>query len=389
MVSLTLSAMVWLVAGQFLLYALGWGLFSLLLKGERRAVAHWGVFMLLTGVGFLLAAQRGEPRTWLAYVGSNICWISGYVSLRRGLECFHRLPVRDAEHLVTLGIIVLAFAVVGPEVERSAWRVVLAYGGGAWIMVRVLLVVNSATRREFGLRTSIALGVPALLMIAMFSVRTLEQLIDPTRVLEMQNVTASNRNMLFGYLAGAAMFNFSFMGLVTMRLVRRLSEQARLDPLTGLPNRRAFEELFAGEWGRLRRGGPGFAVLALDLDHFKRINDAHGHLVGDAVLAQTAQRLRQAARQIDTVARTGGEEFIVLVPQADQQGAFSAAERLRLAVRSEAFTTVRGDLSVTLSIGVAIARADEGDPRTVLQRADRALYDAKTAGRDVTRVAGG
>jgi diguanylate cyclase (GGDEF)-like protein len=247
--------------------------------------------------------------------------------------------------------------------------------------------VNAATRREFGLRTSLALGVPALLLIAMFSARTLEQLVDPGRVLEMQIASAGNRNMLFGYLAGAAMFNFSFMGLVTMRLVRRLSEQARLDPLTGLLNRRAFEELFDGEWGRLRRGGPGFAVLALDLDHFKRINDAHGHLAGDAVLAQTAQRLRQAARQIDTVARTGGEEFIVLVPHADRNGALAVAERLRLAVRQEPFSTPRGNVPVTLSIGVAVARPDETDTRAVLQRADRALYDAKAAGRDISCVA--
>jgi len=381
-----LSPIIWLVAFQFMLYAVGWGLFSVLLRDDRAAVAHWGGFMLLLGGGFLLAAQRDETRSWPAYVVSNILWMAAYVSLRRGLEQFARQPKRDLENLLLLGLAGIGFVVVGPSESSGPWRVLLAYGFGAVILARAVFALRQPMREEFGPRMAWLLAAPGWAMVAAFALRTVQQLIEPGRVLEVHQVTGTNRHMLFGFLLGAAMFNFSFMGLLTLRLVQRLREQAGRDPLTGLLNRRTFEEGFAIEWERLRRGGPAFAVLALDLDHFKRINDVHGHLVGDAVLTQTAQRLRQVARQTDTLARTGGEEFVVLVPQTDRAGALAAAERLRQTVNALPFDIPRGSLPVTLSIGVALAQVGEADPRAVLQRADQALYEAKGAGRDCCRA---
>jgi diguanylate cyclase (GGDEF)-like protein len=381
-----LSPIIWLVAFQFTLYAVGWGLFSLLLRDERAAVAHWGGFMLLLGAGFLLAAQRGEPHTWAAYVGSNILWMASYVSLRRGLEHFARQPTRDLENALLLGLASIGFVIAGPGAGSAPWRVALAYGFGAVILGRAVFALRRPMRDEFGPRLAWLLAAPGWAMVASFVLRTVQQVLDPGRVLEVHQISDTNRHMLVGFLGGAAMFNFSFMGLLTMRLVERLREQAGRDPLTNLLNRRSFEEGFALEWERLRRGGPGFAVLALDLDHFKRINDTHGHLVGDMALTQTAQRLRQVARQMDILARTGGEEFVVLVPHADRAGALAAAERLRLAVSTAPFDAPRGALPVTLSVGVALAQGDEADPRAVLQRADQALYEAKAAGRNCSRL---
>jgi diguanylate cyclase (GGDEF)-like protein len=381
-----LSPIIWLVAFQFIVYAVGWGLFSLLLRDERAAVANWGGFMLLLGAAFLLAAQRGEPRTWAAYVGSNILWMSSYVLLSRGMAHFIRRPQRDLENLLLLGLASLGFVVAGPGADNGPWRVILAYGFGAVILGRAWFASLRPLLAELGPRMAWPLSTPGGLIVAVFALRTVQQVFDFGRVLEVHQISDTNRHMLFGFLFGAAMFNFSFMGLLTLRLVERLRDQAGRDPLTGLLNRRTFEEGFAAEWERLRRGGPGFAVLALDLDHFKRVNDTHGHLVGDMVLTQTAQRLRQVARQMDTLARTGGEEFVVLVPQTDRAGALAAAERLRRAVSAAPFDIPRGALPVTLSVGVALAKADEADPRAVLQRADQALYEAKAAGRDCSRA---
>ena len=131
----------------------------------------------------------------------------------------------------------------------------------------------------------------------------------------MHQKTASNQGLLFGYLLGAAMINFTFMGLAMLRKVGRLRDQARQDPLTGLFNRRVLDQAALAAWDRWKGGSEPFAALSLDLDFFKRVNDAHGHLAGDGLLKQVAWRLSAAVRKVDTVARTGGEEFVVLLPQ--------------------------------------------------------------------------
>src|SRR5262249_13750102 len=132
---------------------------------------------------------------------------------------------------------------------------------------------------------------------------------------------------------------------------------------------------------RMRRGGGGWAVLLVDIDHFKRVNDLFGHTTGDEVLCRVAQTLRLSAREMDTVARMGGEEFCVLAPMTDLHGAALLAERLRQAVAASADGP--DDVSVTVSIGVALASTAPNETATsALSRADVALYRAKANGRD-------
>jgi len=116
----------------------------------------------------------------------------------------------------------------------------------------------------------------------------------------------------------------------------------------------------------------------IDLDHFKKINDDCGHLVGDRVLGELAQRLARGVRAVDVVGRWGGEEFLLLCPNTDQDGAQAVAEKLRASVSAEPF---QAGISLTISLGVAIATGKEA-PDAVLDRADRALYEAKEAGRN-------
>lgn len=374
--------MVWLVAAQFFLYAAGWALFSRLLPDQRAAVVHWGLFMLFMGLGLMLVSQRDEPRAWVPYVGANLTFCAGYVSLRRGLEVFLRMKPRDTEHLLTYGAAVVGFAALGVDASEGALRVALAYAFGAWVLTRSVVTALPPLHAEFGRRLSWVVSVPALLLIVMFSYRVVQQLVDLDQALEMHRYTATNQRFLMGYLFGAALFNFSFMALLTSRMVARLRDQTRRDPLTNLLNRRALEEELQTQWQGLGRGGPGFALLALDLDHFKRVNDRHGHLAGDAVLTQTALRLRSAVRDLDIVARTGGEEFVVLLPQSTPEAALAAAQRLRQAVSAAAFEWPGHAIVLTVSVGVSMTRQDDVNAQQVLQRADRALYRAKEQGRN-------
>jgi diguanylate cyclase (GGDEF)-like protein len=162
------------------------------------------------------------------------------------------------------------------------------------------------------------------------------------------------------------------------RLLAQLADEGRHDPLTGLLNRRGFDERAQLERVRARREQRPIAVLALDIDHFKRVNDEWGHEVGDRVLARTAQLLVEQTRDIDVVARFGGEEFVVLAPGVDDAEAQRLAERLREVLALAASAELP---AVRASVGIAAAVAPESVDR-LLQAADVALYRAKRAGRD-------
>ena len=165
--------------------------------------------------------------------------------------------------------------------------------------------------------------------------------------------------------------------------MRELRLLATRDALTGVLNRRAFDALLAGESDRARRLGRPLAMVVLDLDHFKKINDTHGHPAGDAVLATVARVLESEVRSIDKVARIGGEEFAVLLMEMDADGGFAVAKRLVTAVRGRPVVVNGGSpLAVTISAGVAALPVHGGTDGAFLTAADKALYTAKHDGRD-------
>lgn len=161
----------------------------------------------------------------------------------------------------------------------------------------------------------------------------------------------------------------------------RLYRLAITDGLTGLYNRQHLAERLREEVDRAHRYTQPLTLLLVDLDHFKRFNDRHGHQVGDEVLEQVAARIVGATRESDLVARYGGEEFVALLPNTGREGGQRAATRLLESIRSAPIETSSGPLSVTFSVGGALLNTRE-EPRDLLARADAALYQAKSQGRD-------
>ncbi len=159
--------------------------------------------------------------------------------------------------------------------------------------------------------------------------------------------------------------------------------EARTDALTRLPNRRAFDDETARRLAEFQRHGRAFCAIILDVDHFKRFNDAHGHRAGDEVLRGMGKVLRDNARRMDVPARYGGEEFAVVLPQTSIDEAKAVAERVRRAIDETHVRFEGTDLHVTASIGVAEIRGSE-DLAALIQRADEAMYAAKSAGRNCT-----
>jgi diguanylate cyclase (GGDEF)-like protein len=160
-------------------------------------------------------------------------------------------------------------------------------------------------------------------------------------------------------------------------LVEQLQKVAATDPLTGLANRRTFEETLHRELGRSLRTRDPLTLMMIDLDHFKQLNDTYGHPAGDKVLRSVAAVLARECREFDVVARYGGEEFAVIAPSCGEDDAKQLAERLRAAV-----TEVDDPSPITASIGIAVFREGAADEPALVRAADRALYRAKRAGRD-------
>ena len=169
--------------------------------------------------------------------------------------------------------------------------------------------------------------------------------------------------------------------IANAQLFSEVQNLAITDSLTGLYNRRGFGALALREVERARRTGHALAVLALDIDHFKQINDTYGHAVGDQVLCGIGERCRASIREIDVLGRIGGEEIAIMLPGASRATAFQAAERLRRAIAEHPIPSSRGPIAATISIGVATAQ-EAPDLAHLLDAADHALYRAKAAGRN-------
>jgi diguanylate cyclase (GGDEF)-like protein len=206
------------------------------------------------------------------------------------------------------------------------------------------------------------------------------------------HIESHRKNAAYTRVAEAGLLALAALMLLTLLLARPLlrafrwteeqASEARVDSLTGLANRRALEEVLAAEISRAQRFTHQLAVVLLDLDRFKEINDSFGHAAGDVMLRAVSRLLIGLARQGDTVARWGGEEFVVVLPETDLAGAHRFAERLRRTIEAQAV----GDMQTSTSCGVA-TMLPEDNVEELLRAADQALYQAKTNGRNRTEIA--
>jgi diguanylate cyclase (GGDEF)-like protein len=168
-----------------------------------------------------------------------------------------------------------------------------------------------------------------------------------------------------------------------------LLKMSHRDGLTGLYNQAYMQEQLERELARCRRSGHDLSVIMFDVDHFKQVNDKHGHQAGDEVLRRIATLIKDCVRSADLAARYGGEEFLLILPDSDQKGAFLCAERLRRTVEQEVVHAHQADVSVTISLGIACYSVKTRDlsRHDIVRAADMALYESKHFGRNRTTVA--
>lgn len=246
---------------------------------------------------------------------------------------------------------------------------------------RLMLMVASAV---FGIaamltHVELAMSLPAPRVVALALVLALPALIGYIAARRF----GVSRRVAFLRIIREQRVNDALQAEVAKRQVleAELRRLAETDPLTGVSNRRRFEAVAADELSRARRLGLPVTLCLLDLDHFKRINDTHGHGAGDEVLIAVARLCRDHLRTSDVVARLGGEEFVILLPETGLGKAEHLCTRLLAAVAAEPVHAGATEIPVTATAGLAEARAGES-LAALLERADRALYEGKAAGRD-------
>ena len=219
-----------------------------------------------------------------------------------------------------------------------------------------------------------------ILFIALWT-DTLDELFEPPKLL---TTILEDSFQVIG-------FSLIIVGIYTWikhnnKITQQLHELAKTDSLTGLLNRRYFLEKVNVEIEKSRRYNNGFSILMIDIDHFKSINDNYGHHSGDAVLREFSKVIVGNMRKTDIISRWGGEEFLVLIPESNAESCFNVAEKLRLHIENISVVAEKLVIKFTVSIGIAILKNEDHTSEVLINRADKALYEAKQNGRNCVRV---
>ncbi len=350
----------------------------------RIRLRHWGLIYaiyLAAGAMFGVVVRFGVLEPW-----ALACWfallsvgqLAIFAAIRSGWSrCLADPSMTIAQ--ILLGIVAVTFGYAVSGDARSATLLPL--------MLLLVFGAFTVSWRGIAALTALALCVLAATMLAMHA-------LHPGRyadVVDLSNFLVCI--VLLPATSAVAMIFGSFRERLRHErkqleaALGRIQDLATRDELTGLPNRRQAQELLAAEAQRQRRSGKTFAVALIDLDHFKHINDRHGHAGGDEALRRFAREARDELREIDTIARWGGEEFLVLMPDVDGAAATSAMNRLRLRIMALSLAHERGEIRFTFSAGVA-AHDGRGGVAETVSRADEACYRAKADGRNRVDLAG-
>ncbi|MES2682390.1 MAG: GGDEF domain-containing protein [Pseudomonadota bacterium] len=369
-----------------IVYALLGGLQLVLWRLQRSetAMLFWGLSLLCCGLGALLVILRGVLPDWLSIGVANVLASLGYLMSTVGLLRFAHRPVAWVWVLSTPVLIGLLFVFVpffaqhaGPRVVLMAALLVLVAGINLGICWRA--------QRQEPLRLR-QIAMTAFAVTGLFSILRATVTVFYTPPADFMDPSKTQPLLMLIGLALLLFWNLSLMLMPGERLQNQLRRAAQDDALTNLLNRGGFNGLARRQLERCRHSAKPASVLLMDLDHFKRVNDSHGHDAGDRLLCAFAETVRAQSRATDLVARYGGEEFCALLPGADHQAAVVIAERIR---QQFAKVTVPVDdiaLGTTVSIGVAEIAAAE-TVEAALLRADQALYAAKREGRNRVTLA--
>jgi len=364
-----------LVAVQFLIHALGWGMGAEVFRAWRGAEGHFAAHWLLLACGLLLYVPAWPSGSAPRNLGDLLIVLAMVLQYRgMALHWQQRAADRACLALMLASALVVLFS-LGRE-SGHGLRVATVCVGVALMLLATVRLIWQRGRALAPLFAAIASAGYAVLALALLARAVQALLVPPQTKISIDAPGSSNLLLVILVMAVGGLINLAQIRLVLGRVWQVLNAHAYTDALTETVNRRGLLQQVERLHQRARNGEPAYALLMIDVDHFKAINDRHGHAGGDEVLQRVARCLREGLRRGDVVARWGGEEFCVLLPQTEPAAALALAERLARTIAA------LGSPQVTVSIGLAQARALLESFEDVIRRADAALYQAKQAGRN-------
>jgi diguanylate cyclase (GGDEF)-like protein len=373
---------------QLALYALAWLAVGWTVRLHHRASHNWAMGWFCSALATFVFYWRPPWLGYLIDLVNNALLMAAFIFLYRGTAIYARKAPSLWVVIAGSSALLLVEVMRLVDVSQVTLRVWLLTVGLAAPMAATARLLWQVSPTWLGNRTltRLILTFPPLLTIAMFGMRAVIISLSAAEIAtNMQTDSARDAYMTIAFLTFLGLFNFSLFMLVFSALVNHLETLSSHDQLTGLKNRRAILELMRKEHARFLRTATPYSLIMIDIDHFKAVNDQHGHLVGDEVLHTLAQRLKSDVRGSDSLARLGGEEFLLLLPASKLEAGHAYAQRLRESVEATPFSTAAGDLAITISLGVAQSEPQDSQSAAVMGRADQALYQAKGDGRNCVR----
>lgn len=349
-------------------------------KGREQGLSKWAMAVLLETLTWLLIALRGVIPDELSIVVANLCKASSHALILLAIHTFQRRECARWKLFAPIAAMLVATSLLIDDISgRFIWGGVI-YGFQVVVIGHALLT-DRETRKGRAWRLLFGGAVMIFTVLVMRAGAALSGWVD---FAQPQNAIAMHWVQIISFvvvMATALLGSVGFLLMIKERTDREIMHLAMTDSLTGVSNRRALME--QAELLKAQRGDRPLSVLMIDVDHFKRINDTYGHPAGDEVLRQGAALMAQRLRAGDVLGRYGGEEFCVIAPDTDTEGALTLAESLREIVSIRPIETEAGAVAVTVSIGIAASPA--GSVRalaSLLADSDHALYLAKHAGRN-------
>ena len=358
-------------------------------QNESDGIRRWAGALGLESLVWLLVASRGTIPDFYSIVVANVLMVTAQAMKLAAIHAYRQLEFPRWQCLLPVVVAILLFWLL--PYDNARYRL----GLGSLLFAAQFLLILRALWNDTESRSGNAwwlLFGATLLMLPLLTLRSIASLSGAIEfVTTPQSSIAPNPVQLAVFVGLTALNLLGAMGFILMvkeRGDREIRALAMTDPLTRIMNRRAFMAQAEKQTAVALRHHLPLALLMIDIDHFKRINDAHGHPAGDKVLVSVTELLTAQLRKQDLLARYGGEEFCVLLPSTNEAGAIALADKLRLAV--EKTPMLLGDKSVSITISVGVTACDFNTPKfhpdftSMLQDADRALYLAKEKGRNRT-----
>jgi diguanylate cyclase (GGDEF)-like protein len=366
---------------------LSWWIMAYPMRVAPKASIRFSLANFCVLIGMLLYTQRTDQSSYLYWLAADIIILLGFSILRWGSQRLYRLPSSKKFDLTVVIITAILMLFVSPQRTEAVYLVSILSLAASVLFFGLARDHLHAFRDAFTAFAAYWLVIPIALIGGLFLLRTIILLVFPEKITIFATLnTADAKPTLWVYIILILLVNILIVGNSINKLVTKILTLANRDALTGIRNRHSLDKQLQHIHSGWKISHTPYCILLIDLDHFKKINDNWGHAMGDIVLEKAAKAINNVIRNEDFFCRYGGEEFLMLLPNCTLAQAHKMALRCQQELAELIIDAGEEKLSITASIGCAIVTPNTPSEH-ILAQADKAMYDAKKAGRNCIATA--